>query len=71
VAGDTKALIAPFMNMNIMKKHLSLISKRVPTGRHAVIGVDNVAWHKAHLAAKFDNLSIIKLPPYSPDLNPI
>jgi hypothetical protein len=33
--------------------------------------VDYVAWHQLHLADKFDNLSIIKLPPYSPELNAI
>jgi len=60
--GDTEALIAPFMNMDVMEKHLSLISKKVPKGRHAVIVVDGAAWHQIHLAEKFDNLSIIKLP---------
>ena len=69
--GDTEALIAPFMNMDVMEKHLSLISKKAPKGRHAIIVVDGAAWHQAHLAEKFDNLSIIKLPPYSPELNPI
>ena len=69
--GDTEALIAPIMNMYVMEKHLSLISQKVPKGRHAVIVVDGAAWHQAHLTEKFDNLSIIKLPPYSPELNPI
>jgi len=69
--GDTEALIAPCMNMDVMEKHLALISKKVPEGRHAVIVVDGAAWHQAYLADKFDNLSIIKLPPYSPELNPI
>ena len=69
--GDTEALIAPFMNMDVMDKHLTLISKKVPDGRHAVIVVDGAAWHQAYLTDKFDNLSIIKLPPYSPELNPI
>ncbi len=31
--GDTEALIAPCMNMNVMEKHLALISKKVPEGR--------------------------------------
>jgi len=69
--GDTEALIAPFMNMDVMEKHLALISQKVPKGRHAVIVVDGAVWHQAHLIEKFNNLSIIKLPPYSPELNPI
>jgi len=59
------------MNMDVMDKHLALISKKVPEGRHAVIVVDGAAWHQPNLAEKFKNLSIIKLPPYSPELNPI
>jgi len=69
--GDTEALIAPCMNMDVMEKHLALISNKVPEGRHAVIVVDGAAWHQCHLTDKFENLSIIKLPPYSPELNPI
>mgnify|MGYP003571697318 CR=1 FL=1 len=69
--GDTEALIAPCMNMDMMKKHLALISKKIPEGRHGMIVVDGAAWHQYHLTDKFDNLSIIKLPPYSPELNPI
>ena len=69
--GATEAIIAPHVDMNIMREHLSLISKRTPTGRHGVIIVDGAAWHQHYLADEFANLSIIKLPPYSPELNPI
>jgi transposase len=63
--------MSPFMNMDVMEKHFALISQKVPKGRHVVIVVDGAAWHQAHLTEKFNNLSIIKLPPYSPELNPI
>jgi transposase len=43
----------------------------LPKERHTLIVLDDVAWHQAHLTEKFDNLSIIKLPLYSPELNPI
>ncbi|MBA6295644.1 transposase, partial [Colwellia sp. MB02u-9] len=55
--GDTEALIAPIMNMDVMEKHLALIAQKVPKGRHAVIVVDGAAWHQVHLTEKFDNLS--------------
>ena len=57
--------------MAVMEKHLALISKKVSDGRHGVIVVDGAAWHQSHLTDKLSNLSIIKLPPYSPELNPI
>jgi hypothetical protein len=44
-------------------KHLLLIAQKVPKGRYALTVLDDVAWHQAHLTEKFDNLSIIKLPP--------
>lgn len=59
------------MNMDIMEKHLALISNKVPEGRHAVIVADDATWHQCHLTDRFENLSIIKLPPYSLELNPI
>jgi transposase len=69
--GATEALISPVMNMDVMEKHLVLISQKIPKGRHGVIVVDGASWHQIHLADQFENLSIIKLPPYSPELNPI
>ncbi len=33
--------------------------------------MDGAGWHTADIADEFTNLSIIKLPPYSPELNPI
>ncbi|WP_420851330.1 transposase [Parashewanella hymeniacidonis] len=35
--GDTEALIAPCLNKEIMREHLSLISNRTEEGRHAVV----------------------------------
>ncbi|MCD9477371.1 transposase [Photobacterium phosphoreum] len=32
---------------------------------------DGSGWHTDDIANPFNNLSIIKLPPYSPELNPI
>ena len=33
--------------------------------------MDGASWHMDDIAQEIDNLSIIKLPPYSPELNPI
>ena len=69
--GNTEALIAPFSNMEIMKDHLALISKATSAGRHAVVLMDGASWHQEYLDNHFPNLSIIHIPPYSPELNPI
>ena len=69
--GNTEAVIAPISNMDVMSSHLSLISQATKDGRHAVVIMDGASWHQEYLDDSFDNLSIIRLPPYSPELNPI
>ena len=69
--GETEALVDPWVNKEIMQQHLELISKRTKPGRHAVIIMDGAGWHTDDIAQEIENLSIIKLPPYSPELNPI
>jgi transposase len=69
--GETEAIVAPFSNSEAMVEHMTLISKKTVAGRHAVVIMDGAGWHQKHTTAGLDNVSIIKLPPYSPELNPI
>ncbi len=52
-----------------MVEHLEQISAVTEKGRHAVVIMDSAGWHTNDIAEPFDNVSIIKLPPYSPELN--
>lgn len=54
-----------------MSSHLALISAATKAGRHPVVLMDGASWHQEHLSDGYDNLSIIHIPPYSPELNPI
>ena len=69
--GETEALLSPWVNKDIMRQHLSLISQRTAPGRHAVVIMDGAGWHTADIAETLPNVSVIKLPPYSPELNPV
>ncbi len=69
--GQTEALVMPHSNMNVMKEHLRLISSATPKGKHAVVIMDRASWHQSYLADEFENLTLIHIPPYSPELNPI
>jgi len=69
--GETEALITPWVNKDIMKHHLEQIAARTQPDRHAVVIMDGAGWHTDDIAQEINNLSIIKLPPYSPELNPI
>jgi len=69
--GQTEALISPILSTEVMEKHLQQISDTTPSWRHAVVIMDCASWHSKKLISRFKNLSIMHLPPYSPELNPI
>ncbi|MGS0677480.1 transposase [Shewanella sp. 125m-1] len=69
--GETEAIIVPYLSKDIMRQHLSQIAERTKSGRHAVVVTDGAGWHTNDIADEFTNHSIIKLPPYLPELNPI
>jgi hypothetical protein len=64
------ALVLPEVNIDAMNLHLAEIAKAVPPGIHAVVIIDGAGWHKegGELIVP-ENLSLLKLPPYSPELN--
>ncbi len=69
--GQTEALVSSFVNKEAMRQHMSQISQATTAGRHAVVIVDGAGWHTYDTATEFKNVTLIKLPPYSPELNPI
>ena len=68
--GLCSALILPFANTECLQLHLEEISNTVPSGRHAVLIMDCASWHKGTELKAPSNISILHLPPYSPELNP-
>ncbi|MCP5506550.1 MAG: IS630 family transposase [Chlamydiales bacterium] len=64
-------LVLPAVNSFAMIAHLQHISKQVPQGRHAVLVLDQAAWHTTNKIQLFDNLTLLPLPPASPELNPV
>lgn len=68
--GNTVGLVVPYSNTFSMNLHLAEISKNVSPGKHAVLIMDNAGWHHAGELETFANITIIHLPPYSPELNP-
>jgi len=61
----------PFSNKEGMEFHMRKISKATPSGRQSVVIIDGAGWHTENVVDEFNNVSIIKLPAYSPELNPI
>jgi transposase len=65
------ALVLPKANTDAMTRHLAEISTQVTKGAHAVVILDRAGWHVAHDLDVPQNISLLFLPPYSPELNPI
>jgi DDE superfamily endonuclease len=63
------APILPHVNADAMNLHLMEISTQVAPG--AVVTLDGAGWHQRGGKLKVpDNISLLPLPPYSPELNP-
>ena len=54
-----------------MNAHLAEISRSVAAGAHAVLILDGAGWHDANALVVPDNISLLTLPPCSPELNPV
>ncbi len=54
-----------------MTLHLKEISKQVDPAAHAIVVLDGAGWHQTggRLVVP-ENISLLHLPPYSPELNP-
>jgi transposase len=64
--------VLPRANAHAMNLHLQEISSQVAAGAHAVLILDGAGWHQTggELRAPA-NISLLHLPPYSPELNPV
>ena len=66
------AIIMSAANSEAMAEHLKEISRQVAPGAHAVLLVDRAGWHQPGRRLPVpDNISLLPLPAYSPELNPV
>lgn len=63
-------LVLPYANSTTMEIHLRYISAQISKGKHGIIVLDRAGWHTSSRLKKFSNLTLIPLPPASPELNP-
>ena len=54
-----------------MNLHLAEIARTVAPGAHAVLVLDGAGWHGGKDLVVPDNISLLTLPPYAPELNPV
>ena len=69
--GKGAGLVMPWCDTQAMAAHLVEISKAVDPGAHAVVIVDQAGWHMSAKLAIPQNITLLPLPPRSPELNPV
>ena len=69
--GTAAGLVLPFANTEAMNAHLAEIARSVAPGAHALLVLDGAGWHGSASLAVPDNVTLLHLPPYAPELNPV
>ncbi len=69
--GAAFALVLPEMNTAAMQLFLDRFAATVPAGEHAVMVMDQAGWHITDELNVPQNVSLVLLPSYSPELNPV
>lgn len=68
--GALDTLILPQVNTDCMQVFIDEVSSRHP-GDRIVMVLDGAGWHKAASLVVPDNMRLVSLPPYAPELNPV
>ena len=69
--GDDFTLVLPTVNAKVMDLFLARFAATLPQDVHAVLVLDGAGWHDQRALTVPDNLTLVPLPPYSPELNPV
>ena len=67
--GESVTLIAPTANTEITNTHLRHNRQQVGAARHVVLVLNGAGWHVAKALMVPENITLLPLPPYAPELN--
>ena len=68
-SGTAVGHVADRANTWEMSRHLREIGGTTEPGRHALVILDGAGWHVSKHLEVPDNVTLLRLPPYSPELN--
>ncbi len=68
---DGFALVLPEATAETMDLFLERFSETLSAGVHAALVLDGAGWHGKAALNVPDNITLLTLPPYSPELNPV
>jgi transposase len=69
--GEACGLIAPHVNTDVMNVFLDQFSRELPPDVQGVMILDQAGFHTSNGLRAPANVTLIHLPPYSPELNPV
>ena len=69
--GESVALLAPSVNTDTFNVFLGMLAAEAEADEHVVLIMDQAGWHKSKSLALPDCVTVLLLPPYSPELNPV
>ena len=69
--GEDVCLVMPEVSTGAMSAFLAAFAQALPAGRHAALVLDRAGWHGARALVVPPTITLVPLPPYSPELNPV
>jgi hypothetical protein len=69
--GQAEGLICQRLDAGAVQLFLDQLSAAIPAGVHVALVWDGAGWHTSASLRVPANLTLIALPPYSPELNPV
>jgi transposase len=69
--GHAEGLLSPQLKAKIVGEFLAQFARTVPTDEHAVMLWDGAGFHASKQLRLPDNVTVVTLPAYSPELDPI
>jgi transposase len=71
LTGESAALLAPNVNTGTMNAFLKILDAERKPDEHFVLIMDQAGWHKSRTLELPAGITVLLLPPYSPELNPV
>jgi len=70
-ADNAFALVMPYADTAAMQAFLDRFSETIAEDEHVAMILDQAGWHGSNDLAVPANITLVPLPPYSPELNPV
>lgn len=69
--GQTHGMLAPFLNTDVINVFLREMAKSIAEDAHVVLMLDQAGYHTSKALMVPSNITLMHLPPRSPELNPV